>query len=291
MGKNLPLFEDKTLLPTNKHHVSYSEVVCWNECSFRHKLKYIDQIDDGDKGSEHTAFGHAVHTALEQYLLNHKDPKFSYDNAIDEAHNEFIKELEVVGYKGKDGESFLDALDAIPREVPGWLDTEFPGWETVAAEFYLFEPIEGQTNKFFKGFMDTVIRFPKPPRKGSKPKPEGTPVEWEYWILDWKTTSWGWDLKKKTDKFKRMQLALYKHYWCTKLGIDFKQVKCGFVLLKRTAKPGNRCELVEISVGDKTREDALNLVSEMVNSIGKRMVLKNRNSCTYCKYHNTKWCP
>lgn len=290
MGKTLPLFIDKTELPTGKNHVSYSEVIDWNECSWRHKLKQIDKIDDGDNGSIHTAFGHSVHYALEEYVLGYKEPKFSFDTVLDEAHNVFLQELEKVKYEGKDAEEWLSSLDELPREVPGWLDKEFPGWETVAAEFYLFEPIVGQVNKYFKGYMDTVIRYPKPARKGSTVVP-GAPIEWEYWILDWKTTSWGWDLKKKTDKFKRMQLALYKHHWCTKLGIDFKKVKCGFVLLKRTAKAGSRCELIEISVGDKTREDALDLVSHMVNSVSKRMFLKNRNSCTYCKFRNTKHCP
>lgn len=290
MHKSLPLFKDITELPTGKHHVSYSEVICWNECSFRHKLKYIDKIDDGDEGSVHTIFGHVIHSVLESYLLNHKSSKFDLNVLITEAHNTLLKEWELIKYKGET-DTWIDALETIPVEVPIWLDVEFPGWETVAAEFELFEPIHGQTNKFFKGFMDSIIRYPKPVRKGSKPKQEDEPIEWEYWILDWKTTSWGWDLKKKTDKFKRMQLALYKHYWCTKLGIDFKKVKCGFVLLKRTGKPGKKCELVEISVGDKTREDALNLVATMVNSVTKGMVLKNRYSCTYCHYHNTTHCP
>ena len=34
--------------PTGKPHVSYSEVRCWKECPFRHKLSYIDKIDLGD---------------------------------------------------------------------------------------------------------------------------------------------------------------------------------------------------------------------------------------------------
>lgn len=288
----LPLYKDPTILPTNKYHVSYSEVVCWNDCSWRHKLSYIDVISK-DEGSIHTAFGQAEHNILESYLLHHKESDFYFSDVIELNQGEFVKELKDLNYDGKDGkvEEWLDAMEKISKEVPGWLDTEFPGWELISAEFPLFEPVLGHKNKWFKGFMDTVIRYPKPPRKGSKPKPPGTPVEWEYWILDWKTTSWGWDMTKKTDKVKRMQLALYKHFWCTKLGIEPTQVKCAWVLLKRTAKDGKRCELVEVSVGDKTKQDALDLVSKMVNSVSKRMFLKNRSSCRFCRFQGTEHCP
>lgn len=285
----LPLFVDKTQLPTGKNHVSYSEGSVWDRCSWEHKCVYID-LAERDPGSVHTAFGHAVHGALQEFMLNSKLQSYFYADSIEEAKKVFIVEVEKTGYK-EETDSWVETIPKICDEVPGWLDKEFPGWQVVSAEFPLFEPIEGQTNKYFKGFIDTVIRYPKPPRKGSKPVPEGTPIEWEYWILDWKTTSWGWDMKKKTDKIKRMQLALYKHYFCTKLDIPFEKVRCGFVLLKRTAKDGSRCELVDVSVGDKTREDGLLLMNKMVTSVSKKMFMKNRNSCTYCRFRNTKVCP
>ena len=33
------------LLPTGKPHVSFSEVKVWKECSYRHKLAYVDKLD------------------------------------------------------------------------------------------------------------------------------------------------------------------------------------------------------------------------------------------------------
>ena len=31
--------------PTGKPHVSFSEVKVWKECSYRHKLAYVDKLD------------------------------------------------------------------------------------------------------------------------------------------------------------------------------------------------------------------------------------------------------
>ena len=36
------------MFPTGKPHVSFSEIKAWKECSWRHKLIYIDKIDKGD---------------------------------------------------------------------------------------------------------------------------------------------------------------------------------------------------------------------------------------------------
>ena len=54
--------------PTNKKHVSYSEVKTWKECPWRHKLSYIDKIDTGDE-SPYLDYGTLLHAQLEQYLL------------------------------------------------------------------------------------------------------------------------------------------------------------------------------------------------------------------------------
>ena len=41
-------------------HVSYSELKTWKECSWRHKLQYIEKLK-GFQGNEYTAFGTAIH--------------------------------------------------------------------------------------------------------------------------------------------------------------------------------------------------------------------------------------
>ena len=288
MSVHLPLFKDPTVLPTGKYHVSFSEVSTHNDCGHKHKLKYVDGHTEPD--TEHTIYGHGMHSALQDWLLKGKTADFDWEERIDDCYNEILKDFDKLpNFKPDPGvlmEEWMNPIDHILRRVPIWMNETFPGWEVVAAELPLFEPIEGLTNKWFKGFVDCVVKVPKQARKGSKKPASG----YIYWILDWKTTSWGWDKKKKQDKFKRMQLTLYKHYFSVKMGIPLEDIRCGFVLLKRTAKK-ERCELVEVSVGDKTRKDALDLVSLSVNLIAKRYWLKNRNSCRFCDFRATPLCP
>ena len=67
-------------------------------------------------------------------------------------------------------------------------------------------------------------------------------------------------------------------------------LSCGFILLKRGGKPGNICELVTVSVGPKALEKANKILNNMISAVRRKIFLKNRNSCTYCSYKNTKHC-
>lgn len=285
------LFKDNTILPTGKYHISYSEVntaMGDDGCGWKHKLKYVDGHEEPD--NEHTTYGRTVHSTLQDWLLEGNSVWFDLDEQIGLCQEEVKKCFKEVGFDPGPTtleREWIKPVESMLSMVPAWMDNTFPGWEPVAAEIYLFEPIQGQTNKWFKGFIDAVIRVPKVARKGSKKEVSG----WLYWVLDWKTTSWGWDSRKKQDKFKRMQLALYKHYLSIKLDIPLEDIRCGFVLLKRTAKNNDHLELIEVSIGDKTREEAVNLVSQCVSLIAKKYWMKNRNSCRWCPFRSTPLCP
>ena len=291
MSELLPLFVDKTILPTGKYHVSYSEVsTCSGPdgCGFRHKLKYIDGHAGSD--TEHTTYGKTMHTALQEWLLENQSVWFDWDKRIEQCQEEVRKIFESINFSPSEKEmekDWIAPVKGILSQIPGWMDETFPEWEPIAAEIQLFEPIEGHVNKWFKGFIDAVIKVPRPQRKGSRKPATGS----IYWILDWKVTSWGWDSHKKQDKFKRMQLALYKHYLSKKLDIPLDDIKCGFVILKRTNRKEQYCELLEVSVGDKTRLEAVEVVSKTVSMIARKWWMKNRNACKWCEFANTPLCP
>lgn len=290
MTVHLPLFVDKSELPTGKCHISYSEVntACGTDgCGWKHKLQYVDGYKDPD--NENTTYGRTLHNALQDFLLNHQSVWFDWEERIEKCQEEVIEIFRSINFQPSENvlkQNWIFPIKTLFEPLPSWMDETFPNWSTVAAELPLFETINNHQNKWFKGFVDCIIKVPKRPRKGSKKPVSG----FVYWILDWKTTSWGWDSKKKQDKYKRMQLALYKHYVSVKLGIPLEDIKCGFILLKRTAK-SNNLELLEVSVGDKTREEALKTVSDCITMISKKYWLKNRNSCRFCQFHNTKLCP
>ena len=263
------------LLPTGKPHVSFSEMRSWQDCSWRHKLQFVDKIDMFRPGV-HMDFGTAVHSACEHFLKTKVMDEKVFLKKLHELWKEHEplapKEYTVTSFK-----QFAKEGRAILPDVPKWLDETFPGWEFVDAEHLLYEPIVTQPHAF-KGFIDCVIKAPGP---------RGKPL---IWLLDWKTTSWGWRSEKKVDPNVTAQLVLYKNFWSTKTGTDPNVVRCGFILLKRSGKPGAHCELVTTSVGEVTTGRALRVIDNMISSIKKGVAIKNRNSCMYCDYYTTPHC-
>jgi hypothetical protein len=261
-------------LPTGKPHVSFSEVKLWKECSFRHHLVHIKKIDLS-KPSPVLDFGTAVHASCEKYLLTREmDPQVAF-NHMDAA---WKKHEGNPDFSPASLEKAKSEAAQILAEVPQFLDREFPEWQVVDAEHQLYEAVEGHPHAF-KGFIDGVI------------KAKGKRGETIYWILDWKTTVRGWFREKRSDDMVKAQLALYKNYWCQKNPeVPFKDVRCGFVLLKKTAKPGEHCELFSVSLGEVPIKRSLKVVGNMLTSVKRGMVIKNRDSCTYCEFKNTNHC-
>lgn len=178
----LPVF------PNGKGHISYSEIIDWVECSYRHKLKHIDKIDL-DSGSIHTAFGTAIHEAAEYFLKNRKLPE---TKTIQET---FKKELHKLPEEAKTKAlkqlpEFIENLPDMIGQIPDWTNKTFPNWELVEAEKLLYEEIELQDNVKFKGYIDGVIKVPKKPTKKLlkeyEKKGEKCPPQYEYVVLDWK---------------------------------------------------------------------------------------------------------
>lgn len=300
--------------PTGKAHVSYSELYDWIECSFRHKLKHIEKLDlDGP--TIHTEFGQVIHDAMEDYLNQPSDSRKPIDPNPYQA--EFMKRYEalprdvetVSKQKQLDDMAveFHNSFPSLLEDAPKWLDEQFPGWVTVATEDLLYEPIPNQDEISFKGFVDAFIKVPKrrKKRKASRTKKlrldvlteeeetaeyEIVPNQWDYYVLDWKSSSWGWPADRKRDFNKQLQIMLYKIFYCQKMGLELKDIKCGFVLLKRKPSKGTHCELVPVSVGPKSFDKALLTLNLMVNQVKQGRAVKNRMSCRFCKFANTEHC-
>ena len=263
------------LLPTNKINISFSEAKIWKECSFRHKLKHIDKVGEDLPGLP-LDFGTSMHEANEHFLNTRTVDKKIFFKRWHELYSKHILlsptdfTLDAFMEYAKQGKEILD-------DVGAFYDEQFHGWEPVAAEFPLFEQIEKHKHAF-KGYIDAIIRVP------------GKNGKHVYWILDVKTTSWGWTAEKKSDEMIKAQLIYYKYFWSKKAGIDPKDIKCGFVLFKRVAKPGKHCELLPVSVGDVTTGRALKVIDNMFSSMQRGIAIKNKNACKFCQYKDTEWC-
>lgn len=260
-------------LPTGKPHISFSEVKDWNDCSYRHQLKHVKKIDLF-KPSIFLDFGTGIHAACENFLKTR--------NMDVEIATKYLDEMwtKNAGHEGFDEVSLAKSKKEVLEilaEVPAFMDSQFPDWEFVAAEEQLYEVV-GDHPHAFKGFIDGVIKA-----KGKK----GEDI---VWLLDWKSSQRGWLKQKKQDKMTAAQLVLYKTFWSKKHGIDLKKIRCAFVILKKSAKPGNHCELFPISVGEVTIKRNLKLLDNMMATVKRGIALKNKNSCTYCDYRGTEHC-
>ena len=270
-------------LPTGKSHVSYSELANWYECSFRHKLMNIDRIEVDSHPSQYTVFGSAIHAGCEVFLRTGNMDMSAAPTYLDENWGEDLEEyrLSVIGTKQEFPEKAhwqVLAVDML-ADIPEFMNTTFPGWRYVAAEQRLDESIDGHPDVRFKGFIDGILLVPD--KKGRD----------RHWIIDFKTASWGWPAAKKGDFKVQMQLRLYKHFWAKKMGLTLKDVRTGFVLIKRDAKNGKRCELVQVSAGEETTKRSLVIIDNMVNATRRGIALKNRDNCRFCDYYETEHCP
>jgi len=254
-------------------HISYSELKDWVHCAFYHKLTRVDGID-GFKGNVYTAFGSAIHSVCEKKLLKEEINDDFFVNELKKNISELDEDIKI------DKKMVLDMMGQgkkIILEIEDALSDYFEEFEVLAVEMPLYEPIAGEENYQFKGYIDAIVATP----------------DGKVHIFDWKTCSWGWDSRKKSDKMVTYQLTLYKHFFCQKMGVDPENVETHFALLKRTAKK-NRVEFFRVTSGAQKTKNALKTLNMALYNIKNKRYIKNKLSCTSgfgCKFYGTEHCP
>ena len=275
------------LLKNNKPHVSFSEVSIWKACSWRHKLLYLVGITEEVK-SPYLTYGSLMHNAVEAFLngaprdiedvlaeLRKSWEELGFDTADFISRQTLRSKAQGWNYNHDGVDAWCTSAQNCLEALPVFLDTEFPGWKPVSAEYKLYEDIEGVEFGKFKGFIDSVIELPNG----------------KHVILDWKTAGpRGWSFDKRNDFLVQAQVILYKSYWMKITGKPSRDVKTAFVLLKRNSKVKSAIGIVEVGSGPKMVEDASKLVISMIKSMQRGFAIKNRYSCTYCEFKDTEHC-
>ena len=259
-------------------HISFSELKNWQKCPHYHKLVHIDKLK-GFEGNVHTAFGSAVHDVCERILLD------GHDNGSSELfETNFLKELQSLPdkVKSKLDKKIVQEMRRQGKEITPLIldavDEYFGPHEVVSTEEKIMEPIKefAEQQYMFKGFIDLVVKT----------------ADGKYHVIDWKTCSWGWDSRRKTEPMTTYQLTFYKHYFAAKHGIAPSEVETHFALLKRSAST-NRVEFFRVTSGSKKTNNAINLLAKALYNITSKNFVKNRLSCEKpfrCEFYNTKHC-
>ena len=230
----------------------------------------------GFKGNEYTAFGTAMHEVCEKTALKELKEEDQEEFFMKKFLEELVSLPDDLNLNEKLVNSMREQGKALIPEVFPALKDYFEDYEVVSTEEKLYEPMGDVTPEEynFKGYIDLVVRT----------------TDGKYHIIDWKTCSWGWDSRKKSEKMVTYQLTLYKHYFAKKHNIDPKNIETHFALLKRTAK-NNRVEIFRVTSGPKKTKNALKLLAKAVYNITSKRHIKNRISCSKCDFYKTKDCP
>tara|TARA_R100000808_G_scaffold24996_1_gene60301 strand:- start:4720 stop:5487 length:768 start_codon:yes stop_codon:yes gene_type:complete len=250
-------------------HISYSEIKNWGKCPFYHKLVHIDGLSLFE-GNLYTAFGKAVHAACEKVaILNTDELQELFElnfivetQLLEEPYDHKMSEAMVI-----EGKRILSCLKEETQDY-------FGDYEVLSVEERLYEDIdliEGELS--FKGYIDMVIK------SGD-----------EIHILDWKTSTKGWNNWKKSDALTKYQLLFYKHYYAQKHSVPLEKIKTHFGVLKRRSNSKKYIEFHEVTSNKEKIIESLNFLKKFMYNVNNKKFVKNRLSCTYCEFNETPHC-
>lgn len=222
--------------------VSFSQYAMWMKCPQQWKLSYIDKLAPYTDNIN-TVFGTAIHEALQEYIRllyevnTEAADAFDSFGAFKKSFDEGVKTLKVatdeqlllteseqeelslvtptvVKEFETDGKTILDHVTSYAIR-----SKHFPSkkYEIVGIELPLEIPLRGGKITYV-GYLDVVFRD-----RATK----------KILILDFKTSTMGWNKYQKADRTKIDQLLLYKRFYQQKFGTPMTDIEVEFFIVKR----------------------------------------------------------
>jgi ATP-dependent exoDNAse (exonuclease V) beta subunit len=294
--------------------VSFSQYSMWLKCPMQWKLSYIDKLAPYE-ASLNTVFGDGIHSALQEYLrllynVSTKDADaFDTYAEFTKVFDEGLKDLKLATEEQlKLTEEELDELDLVtPTRIEEFrkdgktiLDhvtsyairsKHFPSkqYEVLGIELPLEIPMRGG-KIMYKGFLDIVLK---------------DKVTKKILILDFKTSSFGWNKYQKADRTKIDQLLLYKRFYHQTFNVPMSDIDVEFFVVKRklyedVAFPQQRIQRIAPPDGKLSMREVessfLDFINNAFDENGNYNVngsfLKNpekaRKNCKYCVFKTLK---
>lgn len=276
-------------------NISFSQLQMYSQCPWKWDLVYR-QGHKIYQPSIHTVFGKAFHETVQNWLtVMYEQTGVEADKIdLEEYLLEKIKHHYQDEYQGTGkthfstkeelNEFYQDGV-AILREIKKNRAAYFgrKGWYLVGVELpVLIEPNPEYKNIIYKGYLDLVLYH--------------EPSE-EFYILDFKTSTRGWDDKTKKDEMKQAQLILYKEYYHKQFGVDRDKINVKFLIVKR--KIWEQSEYVQRRVQEyippsgpiKTKK-VLAIMDEFIkNCYNMDGSLKDTAHCKKPSDSNCRFCP
>jgi hypothetical protein len=295
-------------------NVSFSQYSMWLKCPQQWKLSYIDKLAPYE-ASIHTVFGTGIHEALQEYLRVLYTVGTTEADALDtfsifkKSYEEGLKDLKIANEEqSKLTEDEIDELGLVTPAVVAEFENDgkiilehvlaysqrskhFPSkkYEIVGIELPLEIPLRGGTI-LYKGFLDIVFRD-----KDTK----------KILILDFKTSTNGWNKYQKADRTKIDQLLLYKRFYNQLFKVPMSDIEIEFFVMKRKLYedvnfPQQRIQRISPPDGKMSMKEVETTFLDFINSgftkDGEYNTSepfpknpgKGRKNCKYCVFKTLK---
>ena len=223
-------------------NISYSQFSIFKECPHKWELLYKDGLQQYTS-TIHTVFGTAMHEALQHYItIMFEQSAAEADRFnVEEYFEERFRETYLKEYKSNSSTHFSSSVEMREFFDDGIAIINFfkkkrgqyfskRGWFLVACELpIVIVPDNKFKNVLYKGYLDLVLYH----------EPTNT-----FKIIDFKTSTRGWNDKTKKDEGKQFQLILYKNGFSKQFDIPEDSIEVEFFILKR--KYGKKVNFLKV---------------------------------------------
>jgi len=275
-----------------KKRVSYSQYSTFLKCPQKWYLDYVKNLRVKDDNIN-TTFGTSIHHAFQTYLTSLYNEGVGIADALDvkklflDKFNEEIKKVKDI--KEEEFTDFIfdgnDIIDTFCKSANRLKHFPTKDYELVGIEIPLEIPIKN--NVEFVGFIDLVLK--------ERDK--------EYYrIIDFKTSSSGWNSYMKEDVSKIAQLHLYKSVYSKKFNVPLNNIEVEFFIVKRklyenVSFPQSRIQIFKPNAGPTAIKESIHSFIEFLdfgfnsdgtyNEINQYIKVpgKSKKNCKYCTHH------
>jgi CRISPR/Cas system-associated exonuclease Cas4 (RecB family) len=243
-----------------KKRVSFSQYSTFLKCPHKWYLDYVKNLRVKDDNIN-TTFGTAIHHAFQTYLTSLYKEGVSVADSLDvkklflDKFNEEIKKVKDV--KEEEFTDFIfdgnDIVDTFCKSANRLKYFPTKDYELVGIEIPLEIPIKN--NVEFVGFIDIVLK-----ERGKE----------YYRIIDFKTSSNGWNSYMKEDVSKLAQLHLYKSVYSKKFNVPLNNIEVEFFIVKRklyenASFPQSRIQIFKPSAGPTIIKESIKSFVEFLD--------------------------
>jgi hypothetical protein len=286
-----------------KKKVSFSQYAKYLKCPKQYELDYIKGLRTFD-GNLNTSFGTAIHFALQTYIEKLYKESEEISDSLDlnklfkEKFDEELLKLKTQNLKYEyTNEEYCEFILNSEDILKAFLKTStrikhFPTnkYEFIGTELPLDASL--RNNVEFIAYVDLILK---------------EKITGKIKIIDFKTSTSGWNKWMTSDPLKYEQVLLYKAFYSKKFNVPINMIEVEFFILKRklyenVGYPQSHIQLFTPPHNSSAIAETLNNFSEFIkdcfnedgtyNINGKypKIPGKAKKNCKYCTHHKTINC-